>query len=355
MDDTASTKKSYSEIVVLGAGGFIGGHLISALAADPALMEAEITGLDIKHPRDWWQYAADVDGARLVGKVDLSDPDQARMWLSGQKPGERLILDFAADMGGMGFIQTEQVLCGRNAIINLNALDALEPLADDPSATTYVFASSACVYPEHLQSGTVARSLREEDAWPAAPQDLYGLEKLFAEETVKHYRRELGFTVRIPRFHAIYGPYGSWTGGREKAPAAMCRKVAEALRDDTNEIEIWGDGNQTRSFCYVDDAVEAVMRLTASDCFDPVNVGSSELVTINQLAEAAEVAAGLSPATLRRSYRLDRPQGVRGRNSDNEMMRIVTGGWEPSTSLAEGMFRTYEWVSAQVNGTQPPR
>lgn len=312
--------------VVTGAGGFIGHHLVTFLKR-----------------RGYW-----------VRGVDLKDPEFAataadefvRLDLRRREDGERATEDvsevyaLAADMGGMGFISANHAQILRdNSLIDIQTLDA----AQKNGAERLFYASSACVYPEHKQVDADVTALKEEDVYPAFPQDAYGWEKLMAERLCQHYREELGLHTRVARFHNIFGPLGTWTGGREKAPAAMCRKIAVAKLTGQTEIEIWGDGKQTRSFCYIDDCLEGIFRLTHSDHADPLNVGQDRMVTINQLADMVSAIAGYR---VRKRHILG-PQGVRGRNSDNTRLRAVLG-WEPSISLEEGLRRTYEWIEAQV-------
>lgn len=255
------------------------------------------------------------------------------------------VFNLAASMGGMGFIQTQQYATGLNASISTSVLKA----AVEAKVDRYLFSSSACVYSEDRQDATDVPALRESDAWPASPQDLYGLEKLFAEELALAARRDHGIEVRLPRYHAIYGPNGTFDGIRAKAPAAICRKVAQAKLSGRHEIEIWGDGRQTRSFCYIEDCVEGTLRLMDSDVNDPINLGSSELVSITELVSIVEDIAGVE---LERTYDLSAPQGVRGRNSCNDKIRERLG-WEPSISLQEGLEKTYAWVEAQVAASPP--
>jgi len=246
----------------------------------------------------------------------------------------------AADMGGMGYISANHAaILHNNALINLHTLDA----AQQNGVARYLYSSSACVYPEFKQSDSAVTALKEDDAYPAQPQDAYGWEKLIAERLCTHYREDYGIETRIVRFHNIFGPLGTWDGGREKAPAAMCRKVAIAKLTGQTEIEIWGDGEQTRSFCYIDDCLAGIERLMASDCHDPLNVGQDRLITINELADIVCAAAGVTLA----KRHVAGPQGVRGRNSDNTKLRQVLG-WEPQVSLEEGLSRTYEWIEEQV-------
>lgn len=317
-------------IAVAGAGGFIGGHLCKRLVEEGHL----VTAIDIKPFDQWWQ----VYGEHLYEKHDLSDPDACHVSMHGKFDE---VYNLAASMGGMGMIQTQQLETGLNVLISTNVIERASQVSD-----RYLYSSSACVYPEYRQDSTGSAALREEDAWPAQPQDMYGIEKLFSEEVAKRYASERGLDIRLPRFHAIYGPHGTFVGGREKAPAAICRKVISAKLSGNHTVDVWGDGEQERSFCYIDDCVEGMVRLMASGCQVPINIGSSELVTINQLVDVVADIAGISVS---KTYDLSAPQGVRGRNSDNSFIREALH-WEPSISLREGLDKTYAWIWDQMNG-----
>jgi nucleoside-diphosphate-sugar epimerase len=312
--------------LVTGAGGFIGHHLVSYLKRRGGW----VRGVDVVRPR----YApSEADEFR---ELDLRDTGGAREAVAGVDH----VYALAADMGGMGYISANHArILHNNALINLNTLDA----ARHANVARYLFTSSACVYPEFRQTDAAVTPLAEDDAYPAQPQDAYGWEKLIAERLCAHYREDYGLETRIVRFHNIFGPLGTWMGGREKAPAAMCRKVAIAKMTGATEIEIWGDGEQTRSFCYIDDCVDGLVRLMASDYHAPLNLGQDRLVSINQLAEMVCRIAGV---TLVRRH-VDGPQGVRGRNSDNTRLRDVLG-WEPRVSLEDGLTRTYAWIEDEV-------
>ena len=248
-------------------------------------------------------------------------------------------------MGGMGFISSHHAeILHNNSLINIHTLEA----ARQNGVTRYLYTSSACVYPEFLQEETNAVPLKESDVYPAMPQDAYGWEKLVSERLCMHYREDYGLETRTVRFHNIFGEKGTWDGGREKAPAAICRKIALAKLTGENEIEIWGDGEQTRSFTYIDDCVVGTQRLLQSDIREPLNIGSDQLVTINELVDIVERIAGVR---LRRRYRLDAPKGVRGRNSDNTLVKQQLG-WAPSTRLEDGMQRTYEWIYGEMTGQE---
>ena len=312
--------------LVTGAGGFIGHHLVSYLKRRGGW----VRGVDVVRPR----YApSEADEFR---ELDLRDTGGAREAVAGVDH----VYALAADMGGMGYISANHArILHDNALINLNTLDA----ARHANVARYLFTSSACVYPEFRQTDAAVTPLAEDDAYPGQPQDAYDWEKLIAERLCAHYREDYGLETRIVRFHNIFGPLGTWMGGREKAPAAMCRKVAIAKMTGATEIEIWGDGEQTRSFCYIDDCVDGLVRLMASDYHAPLNLGQDRLVSINQLAEMVCRIAGV---TLVRRH-VDGPQGVRGRNSDNTRLRDVLG-WEPRVSLEDGLTRTYAWIEDEV-------
>jgi nucleoside-diphosphate-sugar epimerase len=315
-----------NRILVTGAGGFIGHHLVSYLKR----LGYWVRGLDIKEPEF---TRTDADEFVLL---DLRRWDNCLAATDGIDE----VYALAADMGGMGFISSHhgQIL-RNNALINIHTLEA----ARINDVKRYLFTSSACVYPEYRQLDTDVIPLREEDAYPAQPQDAYGWEKLMAERLCLHYREEYGLETRIVRFHNIFGPMGTWDGGREKAPAALCRKIAIAKLTDNPTVEIWGDGEQTRSFCYVDDCVTGLYRLMRSDYQEPLNLGQYRLISVNQLADIIASIAGIKII----KKHIAGPQGVRGRNSDNSRLRRVLG-WEPEISLEEGLTRTYEWIEKQV-------
>ena len=313
-------------VLVTGAGGFIGHHLVTYLKNQGYW----VRGVDLKRP----EYAA--TGADEFQLADLRQWDSC---LAATRDIEE-VYALAADMGGMGFISCHHAeILRNNALFNIHTLEA----ARMNGVRRYLYTSSACVYPEYLQKETDVKPLREEDAYPAQPQDAYGWEKLVAERLCTHYREDFGLETRIVRFHNIFGPLGTWDGGREKAPAALCRKVAMVRLAGDSEIEIWGDGEQTRSFCYIDDCVEGIYRLMCSDYCGPLNLGQDRLVTINQLADMIMTVAGLR---LTKKH-VPGPQGVRGRNSNNTLLRKVLA-WEPQISLEEGLARTYRWVEEQL-------
>jgi GDP-D-mannose 3',5'-epimerase len=314
--------------LVAGAGGFIGGHLVRALRRQGR----EVRAVDIKPLDEWYQI---VDGAE-DRVLDLSRREACEEAVDGV--GE--VYNLAADMGGMGFIENNRALCMLSVLINTHLLQA----SRDASVGRYFYASSACVYAANKQTSADVVPLVEADAYPAMPEDGYGWEKLFSERMCRHFAEDFGMETRVARFHNVYGPYGTYRGGREKAPAAMCRKVAEAVLDGTRDIEIWGDGEQTRSFMYVDDCIRGIQMIMNGPAVEPINLGSAELVSINQLVDLVEEIAG---TRLRRRHRLDAPQGVRGRSSDNTLIR-ETYGWEPSTALRVGLAETYEWITQEL-------
>lgn len=317
------------DVVVTGAGGFIGGHLVKAMLAEGRSVRA----IDVKPLGDWYQVHA--NALNMVRDVSLLD--SAREILAG---GASEVYNLAADMGGMGFIENNKAACMLSVLTSTHVLMA----AKEAGVDRFFYSSSACVYAADKQTVADVVALKEEDAYPAMPEDGYGWEKLFSERMARHFSEDYGMVTRIGRYHNVYGPHGTWDGGREKAPAAICRKVAEAVLTGRPEIEIWGDGEQTRSFMYVDDCVDGTVMLTRSDFVDPINIGSSELVTINELVDTAEEIAGV---TLKRTYELDAPKGVRGRNSDNTLI-LKELDWEPSTRLRDGLEVTYRWIYDEV-------
>jgi GDP-D-mannose 3',5'-epimerase len=314
--------------LVAGAGGFIGGHLAARLVEQGD----RVRGVDRKPVHEWYQRPGGVDAVQL----DLSKLDACREAVRGADT----VYMLAADMGGMGFIETHKADCMLSVLTSTHMLLA----ARDANVGRYFYSSSACVYPMHKQLDADVTSLKESDAYPAMAEDGYGWEKLFSERMCTHFLEDFGLQTRVARYHNVYGPDGTFDGGREKAPAALCRKIALAELSRQHEIEIWGDGEQTRSFMYIDDCMEGTLRVTAGDNAEPVNVGSSELVTINHMVDIIEEIAGIN---VKRTYKLDAPLGVRGRNSDNTFIR-ESYGWEPSIRLADGLERTYRWIYDQL-------
>ncbi len=315
--------------VVCGAGGFIGGHLVRGLQARGVEV---VRAVDVKPLEEWYQTTNGIENVCL----DLKDRDAC----SRAAEGVTLVYQLAADMGGMGFIENNKALCMLSVLTNTHMLLA----AKEQGAKRFFFSSSACVYNAEKQVSPDVVPLRETDAYPALPEDGYGWEKLFSERMCRHFEEDFGLITRVARFHNVYGPHGTWNGGREKAPAAICRKVLEAKLSGRHEIEIWGDGNQTRSFMYIDDCVEGTQRIMESAIDEPINLGSSELVTINQLVDIAEEIGGIK---LRRRYDLSAPKGVNGRNSDNSMIQDRLG-WEPSIRLRQGLEKTYRWIEGEM-------
>jgi GDP-D-mannose 3',5'-epimerase len=311
-------------VVVAGAGGFIGGHLV----ADLLRSADHVVAVDSKPFEEWHQLLEEAENVR----ADLREKD---LCYSVVEAADQ-VYNLAADMGGMGFIETHRALCMMSVLINTHLLLA----ARDHGVERYFFSSSACVYSVYKQTSPRVTPLKESDAYPAMPENGYGWEKLFSERLCRHFLDEFGLATRVARYHNVYGPQGTFEGGREKAPAAICRKVAEAKLSGSDEIEIWGDGEQTRSFMYIDDCIRGTKLIMESDVEDPINLGSSELVTINQLADLVEEIAGTS---LRRRYDVSAPRGVRGRNSDNTMIRERLG-WEPTIPLRLGLEQTYRWI-----------
>ena len=310
--------------LVAGGGGFIGGHLVAALRAEGHRVRA----VDVKPFDEWYQRFDDVEN--VVDDLQLKEScDRACR-------DAEVVYQLAADMGGMGFIEHNKALCMLSVLTNTHMLQA----ARAAGVSRFFYSSSACVYNADKQVDENVIALKEADAYPALPEDGYGWEKLFSERMCRHYREDFGLETRVARYHNVYGPHGTWEGGREKAPAAVCRKVIEAQMNGTNTIEIWGAGTQTRSFMYIDDCVHGTRAILQSDILEPINLGSSEQVTINQLVSVVEEIAGV---TLRRTHDMSAPKGVNGRNSDNTMIKELLG-WEPSTRLRDGMEKTYRWV-----------
>jgi nucleoside-diphosphate-sugar epimerase len=315
-------------VVVTGGGGFIGGALISSLRQQGY---KKLRAVDVKPLEHWYQRFPDVENLTL----DLNLKDSCETAAKGAYE----IYNLAANMGGMGFIEKNKALCMLSVLINTQMLQA----AQKYGVSRFFYASSACVYNGDKQKTFEAPSLKEEDAYPALAEDGYGWEKLFSERMCRHFREDFGLYTRVARFHNVYGPWGTWFGGREKAPAAISRKVIEAKLAGKHEIEIWGTGNQTRSFMYIDDCLQGIQKIMNSNILEPINLGSSEAVSINQLVDMVEGIAGIH---LKRNYDLTAPQGVNGRNSDNTLIKKYLG-WEPCIPLQTGMEKTYAWIYDQ--------
>ena len=317
-------------IVVTGAGGFIAGSLVKRLRGEGF---TNICAVDIKPLDQWYQVS---EGVQNVPVCDLKDKANCYRVAEGAKEAYNL----AADMGGMGFIESHRADCMLSVLINTHMLMAAR---DVGQVERYFYSSSACAYNTQKQTDPNVTALKEEDAYPAMAEDGYGWEKLFSERMCRHFMEDYGIQTRVARFHNVYGPYGTWDGGREKAPAAICRKVIQAIDTHSDQIEIWGDGGQTRSFMYIDDCLKGIDMVTHSEVREPLNLGSAELVSVNQLVDYVEDIAGVK---LKRRYKLDAPKGVRGRNSDNTRFKKYFD-WEPSTPLREGLAKTYEWIKQQ--------
>ena len=315
--------------VVCGAGGFIGGHLVKGLQARGIEV---VRAVDLKPLEDWYQVTEGVENLSL----DLKDKDACLR----AAEGATRVYQLAADMGGMGFIENNKALCMLSVLTNTHMLLA----AREAEVGRFFFSSSACVYNGEKQTSANVVPLRESDAYPALPEDGYGWEKLFSERMCRHFEEDFGLVCRVARYHNVYGPDGTWNGGREKAPAAICRKVIEAKLSGKHEISIWGDGQQTRSFMYIDDCVQGTHLLMESNIDEPVNIGSTELVTINQLVGIAEEIGGIR---LKRTYDLSAPKGVNGRNSDNTLI-LDRLSWEPSIKLRDGLEKTYRWIEGEI-------
>ncbi|MFT5285109.1 MAG: GDP-D-mannose 3',5'-epimerase [Planctomycetota bacterium] len=320
--------------LIAGAGGFIGGHLAAELLARGY---AWVRCVDVKPAENWYQSHPGAENLVL----DLRDLEACRTACRGVSE----VYNLACDMGGIGFIENHKAECMISVLINTHLLMA----AREYGVKNYFYSSSACVYNGTKQTDANVTALTEADAYPAEPEDGYGWEKLFSERMCRHFEEDYGMQVTVARFHNVYGPFGTYEGGREKAPAAICRKVIAAKTTGEHTIEIWGDGDQTRSFMYIDDCVDGIIRLMESDCSEPINLGSSELISINELVTMVEEIASI---TLERNHDLTAPKGVRGRNSDNTMImdRI---GWEPTIALKTGMAKTYAWILDQMTGATP--
>jgi nucleoside-diphosphate-sugar epimerase len=316
------------KIVVAGAGGFIAGHLVKELIKKGNSVRA----VDIKPLNEWYQVSNEADNLVL----DLRLRENCYKAVNGYNE----IFNLAADMGGMGFIENNKAACMISVLINTHLLLA----ARDCGIDRFFYASSACVYNGEKQTDTNNPGLKEADAYPALAEDGYGWEKLFSERMCRHFREDFGITTRVARFHNVYGPHGTFDGGREKAPAAICRKIIEASITGEKDIIIWGDGHQTRSFMYIDDCIKGIQDIMYSDILEPLNLGSSEMVSINRLVDIVEDIAGFK---LNRKYDLDAPKGVRGRNSENTLIKKYLK-WEPSIPLKDGMKKTYDWIKEEI-------
>jgi len=315
-------------VLVTGAGGFIGGHLVADLLGQGKAVRA----VDVKPQDEWYQVHADAENV-VADCADMRDAHKIAV-------GTEEIYNLAADMGGMGFIENNKAECMLSVLTSTNVLVA----ARDAGTPRYFYSSSACVYAGDKQTDPNVTALKESDAYPADPEDGYGWEKLFSERMARHFREDFGIETRVARYHNVYGPEGTFEGGREKAPAALSRKIAQAKLSGDHTIEVWGDGEQSRSFMYIDDCVRGSQEILAGDNVEPVNLGSSELVTINQMIGILEDIAGI---TVTKNHDLSAPQGVRGRNSDNTMFHEIYG-WEPSISLRDGLEKTYSWIYDQL-------
>jgi len=319
------------KVLIVGAGGFIGGHLVNKILKNGN----EVVASDIKPKEYWFQ---DFDNVENHYATDMKDISNCRKVTQGVD----YVFNMACNMGGMGFIENNKAECMQSVLINTNLLIACK----ENKVQRYFFSSSACAYNKDKQQDVFIEGLKEEDAYPANPEDGYGWEKLFSERMCRHFQEDYGLEVRIARYHNIYGPYGTYDGGREKAPAALCRKVIEAKKNNKDIIDVWGDGEQTRTFLYVDECVEGTLRLFVSDYSEPVNIGSDEQVSINQMIGIIEEISGGSK--FKKNYQLEKPKGVRGRSSNNDLVKKVLN-WSYQMSLKEGLTKTYTWIDEQIN------
>jgi len=319
------------KVLVVGAGGFIGGHLEKRILDNGN----SVVATDIKPKEYWFQ---DFDNVENHYATDMKDISNCRKVTQDVD----YVFNMACNMGGMGFIENNKAECMQSVLINTNLLIA----CNENKVQRYFFSSSACAYNKDKQQDVFIEGLKEEDAYPANPEDGYGWEKLFSERMCRHFQEDYGLEVRIARYHNIYGPYGTYDGGREKAPAALCRKVIEAKKNSNDTIDVWGDGEQTRTFLYVDECVEGTLRLFESDYSEPVNIGSDEQVSINQMISMIEEISGGSE--FKKNYQLDKPKGVRGRSSNNDLVKKVLN-WSYQMSLKDGLSKTYKWIDEQIN------
>ena len=315
-------------ILVTGAGGFIGGHIVKRLIKN----KYNVRGSDIKHFDDWYQLHEQCENHEL----DMTIKENCLEMTKGMDG----VINMACNMGGMGFIENNKALCMLSVLVNTHMLIACK----ENNVKRYFFSSSACAYNTELQKNTSITGLKESDAYPAMPEDGYGWEKLFSERMCRHFHEDYGLDVKVARYHNIYGPNGTYDGGREKAPAALCRKCISAKNNKSEIIDVWGDGEQTRSFLYIDDCVDATLDLFFSDHHGPINIGSEEQVSINDMIDKIE---NISNNKFKRNYQLDKPKGVRGRNSDNTLIRKLLK-WEPKFSLQEGLNETYKWIEEEM-------
>ena len=316
------------KILVTGAGGFIGGHLVKELLN----REYKVRAVDIKKYSDWYQCHENVENFVL----DMSEKNNCFKMVEGVDE----VINMACNMGGMGFIENNKALCMLSVLVNTHMLMACKKF----KVKKYFFSSSACAYNKDLQNDTTITGLKESDAYPANPEDGYGWEKLFSERMCRHFLEDYELDVKVARYHNIYGPNGTYEGGREKAPAALCRKIINSVLKGEDEIDVWGDGKQTRSFLYIDDCIEATLKLFDSEFHGPINIGSEEKVSINQMIDKIEK---ISNKSVKRNYQLEKPKGVRGRNSDNTLIRSQLK-WEPKFSLYQGLEKTYNWIFSEM-------
>jgi len=330
MSNKLQQRPKVNNILITGSGGFIGGHLVNYFSKKS---NVKIRAVDIKPLSNWQQVNKKAENLSL----DLKNLKNCQVATQGIDE----IYNLAADMGGMGFIENNKALCMLNVLINTHMLMA----ATQAKVKRFFYSSSACVYALDKQTRSKTKGLRESDAYPAMPEDGYGWEKLFSERMCRHFREDFGLETRVARFHNVYGPYGEYQGGREKAPAAIIRKVIEAKRSNNKEIEIWGDGKQSRTFMYIDDCIRGIDLIMHSDIREPINLGRSELITINDLVSIVEKIAGIK---LKRRYNLNAPQGVRGRSSDNTLIQQYLF-WEPSILLKTGIKMTYAWIKCKMD------
>ena len=319
------------KILIVGAGGFIGGHLVKKILDNGN----SVVATDIKPKEYWFQ---DFDTVENHYSTDMKDISNCRKVTEGVD----YVFNMACNMGGMGFIENNKAECMQSVLINTNLLIA----CNENKVQRYFFSSSACAYNKTKQQNIFIEGLKEEDAYPADPEDGYGWEKLFSERMCRHFMEDYGLEVRVARYHNIYGPYGTYDGGREKAPAALCRKVIQARKDKNDTIDVWGDGEQTRTFLYVDECVEGTLRLFESDYSEPVNIGSDEQVSINQMIAIIEGLSG--GEEFKKNYQLDKPKGVRGRSSNNDLVKKVLN-WSYKMSLKEGLTKTYQWIESEMS------